>query len=193
MDLFFYFTFCFHSVILASGSQDQTINLDLTNDGLDFLAEQVTESFPQLLRNVPVDDINFNIAPIERFFIKGVRVSADVDSFKLKPRKNGLYISFRMKELNISIRELRSQNYLFSSLGISCYGTNIVLGGRQSVPVYADVGARLRRGKLDFSVDEVSFQLNQNQYKTYGPQSCKTIGINNILAKVIIKKSFEAF
>lgn len=161
-----------------------SLSLEVNKEGFEILSNVAQERLLNNLENQEISDLNLSVPLIANIDIKKISFSAQFEKIKIVPFNNGLDIDLGIKNLEISVGEVRFSNYFLPSLGTSCFNTKIKVGNGNILPIRARLGIRMENGLIKLKNYGFNFNLNQYQYGTQGPNDCVgAFGITDYLTK----------
>jgi len=172
---------------------DEALFLDINDKGFEALGDIAQDQLLGNLQDQIMEDINVDLPLIAKFSIKNISFSAKFEKIKIVPVKDGLEVMLAIRDLSITVGEVRISNWFVPSIGTSCFDTKITMGNGNLIPITAKIGLKMKNGTLSFRDRGIKFHLNPRQYVTSGPSSCKGVfGITDTMSEFLVRNVLAA-
>ena len=166
-----------------------SLALNLTQEGLDFVSKVLLDKLSEDLNGKKIDDINVNIPFVANIKVEQVKFNLSLDYLKLVPHKTGLKVLIGLKNVHLSVGHFRASNPFLPNVGTSCFNTSIEIGNGSLAPIELDVDVAVKSQELKLKLNDFYFHLNDKQYVSFGPRECHGVfGVRDYLTQLVVKE-----
>ena len=182
------------SYSMAVPLQDNALQLQLTQRGLDAVAASLTSTLQQQLNQIAVPDFNEKNGSIN-VEARGLRGRVDLESTAIIAQPGQLVLQLKLKDVRVFADSLRFyRKVLGGKISTTCYETRISAGHRDLVNISAVIKPTIETSSLKLTYVDGNFSLAKDNYHVEGPRRCSGklgVGylISNIVKSLIVKSA----
>lgn len=156
----------------ASAARKDALVVQLNQQGLDLLAEEVSQRSLAPIDQQAIDDQETKAAGID-IRVEGASFSARFSGLKFKALNDALSASVMIEDVKVDIARIKLSKKVFrATMRSTCKDTTVKLGHRDGESLGAVVALRVAADKVVADVGGVDFSIDDENYEVHGPSDC---------------------
>lgn len=174
---------------LLAKDYDQGLYIELNKDGLRLFASEVQKSALQDLVAVPLPDYSDTVDYGIQAEVHDVQVWVGFDQFHINAQTGYLLSNVDLLDVRVRANQIKfKKKVLGGTLRTTCYNTVVHAGHARPLTLKTNIYPRVENHKIGIVVDEINFDIPEDNFKVEGPERCSgDLGIGSLI-KGLVKK-----
>lgn len=166
---------------------EQALQVELTGEGLSLIAHMVKDQLPGELTDMPLPDVEKELAGGFKVKASGIKASLALDSLELAPATDTLAIKVGVKRIKVAIDQLDIERPVLGfPLGATCRYTTFNIAEQGIVYLSMGLQPTIVDTNIELAADKIEFPVSSDNYRVQGPGECRgALILNGVIRQVL--------
>ncbi len=164
---------------------DRALQVELTGDGLNLVAEMVKGQLPEM-KDMALPDMEQTLIGGINIKLSGLKASLTLDSLALTPTADTLQIKAGVRQIKVSIDTMTIERPILGfPLGTTCRYTTFNIAEQGVVFLKMGLHPQVVDTNVVLTNDPVDFRVSSDNYRVQGPGACDGILIGEVTRNIL--------